>query len=288
MPQKKTLSRSKPNGRKKSASTPRAEGGATAKRAAILLTNDDGHFSTGLSALRRALSRSFDVTVVAPETEQSAMSHSLTLHRPLRIRHVEKGVVSVDGTPADCVYTALCSRKKLIPSSPVLVVSGINHGPNLGQDVFYSGTVAAAREGALRGRTAIAVSAEVGSDFTRIARFMAVFVKRLLREDAFRGHLLSFNFPLEWRGEVVRAVLGTRLYQDLVDLRTDPRGRPYAWIGGGPRPGKGRKGTDGYYFERGIATVTPLLLDLTMHQDMPRPGLTTALDGALQSMRTSF
>ncbi len=271
------------------AKTSKKPGSAKAgvSRPHVLLTNDDGHFATGILALRREIARFAEVTIVAPETEQSAMSHSLTLHRPLRIRHVSPGIISVDGTPADCVYTALCSQKKLFRSSPHVVLSGINHGPNLGQDVFYSGTVAGAREAALRGKAAIAISAEVGSDFTKIARVIATFTKRVLADRSFKGQLLSFNFPLGWKGEVKTAVLGTRLYEDLVDLRHDPRGRPYAWIGGAPRPDRGIAGTDGYLFERGIATVTPLILDLTLREKEGRERVATALDAALGFVRTS-
>src|SRR6478752_791485 len=134
------------------------------ERPLVLLSNDDGYSSRGIAALRTALGRHFDVVVVAPETEQSATSHSLSLHRPLRLRETEPGVFAIDGTPADCVYVALHSIGRILPRAPALVVSGINHGPNLGQDVFYSGTVAAAREGALRGLPALAASTHGGSD----------------------------------------------------------------------------------------------------------------------------
>src|SRR5690606_17768279 len=128
-----------------------------AERPLILLSNDDGVAARGLRTLREALLAIGDVVTVAPATEQSANSHSLTLSRPLRHREVEEGVHSIDGTPADCIYVALY-RERFLPRWPDLVVSGINHGYNLGTDVFYSGTVAAAREGALRGIPSIAFS----------------------------------------------------------------------------------------------------------------------------------
>ena len=123
-----------------------------ADRPLILLSNDDGHSSTGIRAMQAALKAAgADVVVVAPETEQSASSHALSLHRPLRLRKVEADVFALDGTPADCVYVALHATTRLLARRPDMVVSGINHGMNLGQDAFYSGTVAAAREGAFRG-----------------------------------------------------------------------------------------------------------------------------------------
>ena len=123
-----------------------------AERSLVLLANDDGYLSPGLTMLREALLEAFDVVVVAPESEQSAASHALSLHRPLRLREVSRGVFALDGTPADCVYVALHSMGRVLPRAPAAVVSGINLGLNLGQDVFYSGTVAAAREGAPAGR----------------------------------------------------------------------------------------------------------------------------------------
>src|SRR5258708_3866299 len=137
-------------------------------RPLILCANDDGVSSRGLLAAAGALGAFAEVVVVAPESEQSAMSHSLTLHRPLRLRRVEAGRYALDGTPADCVYLALHlgepTTMRVLPRRPDLVVSGINRGINLGQDVFYSGTVAAAREGALRGIPSLAISCEVVAD----------------------------------------------------------------------------------------------------------------------------
>src|SRR5580658_7516530 len=135
-----------------------------------LLSNDDGVASQGLAAMREALRQRFDVVVIAPETEQSASSHALSLHRPLRLRKVEEGLFALDGTPADCVYVALHGGTKVVSRRPDLVVSGINRGLNLGQDVFYSGTVAAAREGALRGIPAVATSAHPHADLPAVAK----------------------------------------------------------------------------------------------------------------------
>src|SRR5690606_20719501 len=129
-------------------------------RPLVLLSNDDGYRSLGIAALREALGEYFEVVICAPESEQSATSHSLSLHRPLRVERHSRDVFSVDGTPADSVYIAL-HEPSVLARRPALVVSGMNHGLNLGQDVFYSGTVAAAREGALQGFPALAVSAHL-------------------------------------------------------------------------------------------------------------------------------
>ena len=133
-------------------------------RPLILLSNDDGYRARGLRTLAAALSELGDVVVCAPESEQSTTSHSLTLTRPLRLRQVENGIFAVDGTPADCVYVALNGGTRVLPRMPDVVVSGLNHGLNLATDVFYSGTVAAAREGALRGIPSIATSADGGGE----------------------------------------------------------------------------------------------------------------------------
>src|SRR5271163_3880806 len=139
-------------------------------RPLALLSNDDGVASPGLAVMRAALQERFDVVVLAPETEQSAASHALSLHRPLRLRKIDEGHFALDGTPADCVYVALHGGTRVVARRPDLVVSGINRGLNLGQDVFYSGTVAAAREGALRGIPALAVSAHLYADLPAVAK----------------------------------------------------------------------------------------------------------------------
>lgn len=142
-------------------------------RPLILLSNDDGFQSAGLRCLRAALLEVADVVVCAPEFEQSAASHALSLHRPLRLKVHEPEVYSVDGTPADSVYVALFAGSRLLPKAPDLVVSGLNHGVNLGDDVFYSGTVAAAREGALRGYRALALSVADDSSMPAASKLAA-------------------------------------------------------------------------------------------------------------------
>jgi len=232
-------------------------------RPLVLLSNDDGHASAGIRALRSALLERADVVLLAPETEQSASSHSLSLHRPLRLRAVEPGIFALDGTPADCVYVALHAGERVVPRRPDLVVSGINHGMNLGQDAFYSGTVAAAREGALRGIPAVAVSAHARSDRAAVADLGARIAFDLLANHPASGVLLNVNVPAGWKGEVRTTRLGARIYEELVDFRTDPRGREYLWLGGPAVRHERDAGTDTDAYDDGAASVTPLVLDLT-------------------------
>ncbi len=232
-----------------------------------------------------ALAACADVVMVAPETEQSATSHSLTLHRPLRLRALtpkaaagapHPTMFALDGTPADCVYVALHSGQRILPRWPDLVVSGINRGMNLGQDAFYSGTVAAAREGALRGIPALAVSAHhPGADIPRVAD-LAVRVAMELFARARAGKapggkqpapLLSVNVPEKWTGEVRATRLGQRIYDELVEYRKDPRGREYLWLGGPGVRHDRDAGTDTDAYDDSAASVVSLVLDLTLASD---------------------
>lgn len=233
-------------------------------RPLALLSNDDGYTSIGIRALQKALSTFADVIVCAPETEQSAASHALSLNRPLRLREVETGVFTVDGTPADCVYVAIHSGR-VLPRKPDVVVSGVNHGLNLGQDVFYSGTVAAAREGALRGVPSIASSAHPKAKFDDVARVTAAMAEVVLGLGRGEGGLLlSMNFPRSWTG--IRSTrLGARTYEEICDFRKDPRGREYLWIGGPGVQHPHAPGTDTEAYDQGIVSVTPLMLDATDH-----------------------
>lgn len=234
-------------------------------RTLILLANDDGYARRGIRAMQAALNAVADVVIVAPELEHSAASHSLSLHRPLRLRRVEDGVFAIDGTPADCIYVAL-HHPDVLPRRPDLVVSGLNHGLNLGQDVFYSGTVAAAREAAMRHIPAIAASAAAGVDRERACRAVADLATKLAgrREPL----LLNVNFPPRWTGEVRVARVGLRSYDELVDLRKDPRGRDYLWIGGAGVHHEPAPGTDTDAHDAGAASVSPLRLDLTADDEL--------------------
>ncbi len=238
----------------------------TQKRPTILVSNDDGIDAQGIRSLSAALRElDADVFVVAPTHEQSAMSHALSLHRPLRVRERSERDFAIDGTPADCVYVATHHSRILQGAFPDLVVSGVNHGPNLGKDVAYSGTVAAAREGAIRGVRALAVS--YGGTPTKAAMDeVASLAKRiaitLLETSSDGATLLNLNVPaLPYKG-VRKALLGVRRYDETVVERDDPRGRPYVWIGGpGPVENQLIPETDAAEFEKGFATLTPLRVD---------------------------
>jgi 5'-nucleotidase len=230
-------------------------------RPLVLLSNDDGYRARGIEAFARALEPLADVFICAPEAEQSAASHALSLHRPLRLtRHGER-VYSVDGTPADCVYVALYAEGRILPRKPDIVLSGVNHGVNLGDDVFYSGTVAAAREGALKGVPSIAVSAALNADFN-LAAALGARLAVALHEAKEGPILLNVNVP-EGRDWKVRATrLGRRIYRDEVEFRRDPRGREYLWIGGPGASHQAVAGSDTEAFDEGIVGITPLVLDL--------------------------
>jgi len=231
----------------------------------ILVVNDDGVEAEGNVVLRKALEALGEVWTVAPAREQSTNSHSLTLHKPLRLSQIEDRVYAVNGTPADCTYVALF-HDDLLPRRPDVVVSGINHGPNLGSDIHYSGTVAAARESALKGIPSVAVSAYSTDNFERCAELAVEVVRRLLSANLGEGPtpLLNVNFP-DGEIEGLRATrLGRRTYDDAIAIRTDPRGREYMWIGGpGPNPHESIAGSDTEAVDQGWASVTPLDLDVT-------------------------
>lgn len=241
------------------------DNGARGHRPLVLLSNDDGHFAPGLRALREELLHAADVVVCAPESNQSATSHSLSLHRVLRLRAVEPGIFAVDGTPADCVYVALHSEDRVVPRRPDLVVSGMNHGLNLGADIFYSGTVAAAREGAMRKLPAIAISADTKADRRAAARLGARLALALLEtgaERTLRTPLLNVNIPPGDRWEVRATRIGTRLYENAVVFREDPRGQEYLWIGGASVRHEQAPGSDTEAYDEGCVSVTALAMDL--------------------------
>jgi 5'-nucleotidase len=216
--------------------------------------------------LKRAISAWADVVVCAPDSEQSTTSHSLSLNRPLRLTQISDAEFAVDGTPADCVYVALHGGARVLPQPPDLVVSGLNHGLNLGNDVFYSGTVAAAREAALKGFVALAVSADGCADFEKAATMSASIAQSLLRSMAGSapggGRLFNVNFPRQgsWKPRATR--LGRRYYRDEVEFRRDPRGREYLWIGGAAVEHDLVAGSDTEAHDRGEVGITPLVLDL--------------------------
>src|SRR5882757_6024150 len=211
----------------------------------ILVSNDDGIHSDGLRALHDALTSLDEVVVVAPDRERSAASHSLTLHRPLRSEEIRPGWHAVDGTPTDCVVLAV---QAILAERPRLVVSGINRGPNLGDDVHYSGTVSAAMEGTLLGIPSIAVSLASRSDFRfeAAAQFAGRLAAYVLADGLPDNTLLNVNVPLTPEGEVPPrfelARLGRRRYGGTIEAKTDPRGRRYYWIGGDEIEGPTQQG----------------------------------------------
>jgi 5'-nucleotidase len=229
----------------------------------ILLTNDDGIRADGLGILASRLQDLGEIWVVAPDRERSATGHALTLHEPLRVQQVAPRWYAVSGTPADCVYLAVLA---LCPGAD-LAISGINHGYNLGSDIFYSGTVAGAVEAALRGVPAIAMStASVRghSDFAPAAELCHALSRAVLREGLPRQTLINVNVPpATQRPGYSWTRLGQRVYRDNVDVRTDPRGNTYYWIGGPAEEGEEPPGTDLHAVQHGVASVTPLGLDLT-------------------------
>lgn len=233
----------------------------------ILVTNDDGVFSEGIKLLASSLSEVAQVVVVAPDREQSASGHSLTLHRPLRMQRIETDVYSVDGTPTDCVNLGVLWLLKDRP--PDLVVSGINFGVNMGDDVTYSGTVSATFEGTLLGIPSVAFSQEVGEHFSfeSAAAFARRFIETLLSEPLPSDLLLNVNIPAGPIRGVRFTRLGKRRYQQVVVEKTDPRGRNYFWIAGTPR-WQEEAGTDHAAISSGQVSITPLHLDLTDYRGL--------------------
>ncbi|MFP3938862.1 MAG: 5'/3'-nucleotidase SurE [Acidobacteriota bacterium] len=241
----------------------------------ILITNDDGVFSEGLKLLAEALAEVGRVTVVAPDREQSASGHALTLHRPLRIRQLEETWFSVDGTPTDCVNLAVLWLMKDDP--PDLVCSGINFGTNLGDDVTYSGTVSATFEGTLLGVPSLAFSQAIGEHFSfkpgaAVARdLVAQLLTDELAHELPEDLCLNVNFPVGEIQGVTFTRLGRRRYNQSIVEKLDPRGRKYYWIAGAPEWEQG-EGTDYVALSKGLVSVTPLHLDLTDYRGLETYG----------------
>jgi 5'-nucleotidase len=238
----------------------------------ILISNDDGVRAPGIQALIAEMVRVGDLIVAAPDRERSAAAHSISLDRPLRAEQVAPDCWAIDGTPVDCVYLAL---HHLVPRKPDLCLSGINNGYNLGSDVFYSGTVGAAIEGALRGVPSIALSLERQNpqDFSHAAAFSAQLVRDLLGRglDAIVTEtLLNVNIPAGPVRGLRPTSLGHRIYRDQVSVRKDLRGRDYYWIGGPEEKGPDIPGSDCTAIAEGLVSVTALDLDLTHRPTLDR------------------
>lgn len=241
------------------------------RRPLILVTNDDGVRGHGIGALSEAMRLLGDVVVVAPTHEQSGSSHAITIDRPLRHIEYRDDVHSVDGTPADCIYIAL-AEERFLPRRPDLVVSGINNGANVGSSVFYSGTIAGAREAALRGIPAIAFSQQwnagrgLGTDFRVAARYAGEMVERFLATTPPPGQtpLLNVNIPASDSPRGVRVTrVGSHIYEEAVVARRDPGGREYFWIGGRARTEDDVDNSDTQALAEGFVSVTALQLEAT-------------------------
>ncbi len=232
----------------------------------ILITNDDGIASPALGELDRALGNLGRTMIVAPEREMSATSHSITLNRPLRYHRHSGERFAVDGTPADCVILA-CLR--ILESDPDLLVSGINRGLNVGDGVLYSGTLAAAFEGALQGIPAIAVSVESSerSDYTATADFTAVLAHKVLDEGLPPGVILNLNVPAQWNGGVVLTRQGEKVGKTVLVEHLDPRGEEYFWLHEASHDNSKISAenfpSDSDVLAEGYASLTPLQLDRT-------------------------
>jgi 5'-nucleotidase len=237
-------------------------------RPLVLMTNDDGVHAPMLTALADELATDLDVLVVAPERQRSAASHAITLHKPLRAREVAPGRWSLSGTPVDCVYIGVL---RLASRAPALVVSGPNDGYNLGTDVFYSGTVAGAVEGALRGFPAVALSlAPRATHVAEAIAFAAAVVRRAVT-DLPPAEVLNVNLPGKGERRYRWTMLGKRRYADDVTERTDPRGRPYFWIGGGSTGHDDLPGSDCNAVHEGVVSITPLDLGRDHHARIAQP-----------------
>ena len=240
----------------------------------ILVTNDDGYLAQGIQTLANAARELGEVRVVAPDREQSATSHSLTLHHPLRVRRIAEDVHVVDGTPTDCVVLAI---GELLAERPDFVLSGVNHGANLGDDVLYSGTVAAAMEATMLGIPAIAVS-YTGRDPEAIEEWQPLLTSllgKLLRSDFPGETLLNVNLPEVSPKDIngVRVTtLGRRAYVGSLTRAVDPNGREYFWIGGGESKWWGGSDVDFRAVHSGVVSVTPLHLDLTNYKLLEKIG----------------
>jgi len=237
----------------------------------ILLSNDDGYQAQGLRALYDAISVIADTVVVAPDRDRSGASNSLTLEQPIRARQVDNGFIRVEGTPTDCVHLAITG---LLETEPDMVVSGINAGANMGDDVIYSGTVAAATEGRFLGYPAIAVSMSSHTPryFETGARVAAALVQRLFERPIASDSILNVNVPdlpyEELQGQVATR-LGHRHKAEPVVKSEDPRGRPIYWVGPAGAEQDAGPGTDFYAVRNGFVSITPLQVDLTRHQALP-------------------
>lgn len=241
----------------------------------LLLTNDDGFYSEGIEALFSRLGDLGQIFIVAPDQEQSATSLSLTLHHPLRIKTIKPNIFAVSGTPADCIYMAV---QKILPRKPDLIISGINHGPNLGQqDISYSGTVAGANQGTFLQIPSMAVSLMPDItghfDFESAADFTYKMAHHILKEGLPQGITININIPPPPVKGIKLAKLGQKRYNPEIVVKKDPRNRTYYWIGTGQPKEIGDKDSDVFVFKEGFLTITPLHADSTDYTAMKSQAL---------------
>ncbi len=236
----------------------------------ILVTNDDGGSSQGICVLSKALQPAGEVYVVAPEREQSAVGHALTLHRPLKFEKLKNKNYSINGTPTDCVILGV---KKLLPEKPDIIVAGINHGGNMGDDVTYSGTVAAAIEGTLLGIPSIAVSfvGDIHNNRRSLklkaaALFTRKLVLHVLKNGLPSDTFLNVNVPDTAKIKGIKLTRqGKRIYDNAIQEMLDPKGRKHYWIGGGIPMWEQGSDTDFQAVQKSFISITPVHLDLTNH-----------------------
>ncbi len=237
----------------------------------ILVTNDDGIHSQGILVLAKALREMGDVFVVAPDREKSAVAHSLTLHRPLRVERIKKKLFAVDGTPADCVHIGV---NTILPQRPHLVVSGINKGSNLGDDIIYSGTVSAAFEGTLLGMPSFAISLASSSDFKFdvAARFAVRVARSIIKRGLPKDTFLNVNVPNLDEKEIKSYKItqqGRWIHNgNGVVEKMDPRGKKYYWIGAGQFLFDKRRNTDMEAVAKSYISITPIKIDLTNYSSV--------------------
>ncbi len=237
----------------------------------ILVTNDDGYSAPGLLLLKQALEKVGTVCVVAPDQNWSAGGHVKTLHKPLRLSTVQladgSDAYASSGAPSDCVALALLGA---IDFKPDIIVSGINPFANLSHDVTYSGTVTAAMEGTLSGIPSLAISVEDAAAYPLAAAFAARLVPIVLEHGLARDVLLNVNVPVGPIKGVQITRMGERVYNDALDARLDPRGRPYYWIGGSAPTGIPDDGTDVGALSHGYISITPIQMDMTAYTFMEK------------------
>lgn len=236
----------------------------------ILLSNDDGVYAQGLNSLARALADLAEIVIVAPDRNRSGASNSLTLEQPLRVDLIAPNTYSVQGTPTDCVHFAL--NELLKDDLPDLVLTGINHGANLGDDVLYSGTVAAAMEGHFLGVQAIAFSLVGTANFTTAAQIARQLVEQHLNAPIPTNRLLNVNVPdrpFEELAGIQVTRLGARHHAESMIKQKDPRGHDIYWLGPPGKEQDAGQGTDFYAIEHGYVSLTPLQVDLTAHESLP-------------------